>query len=300
LGMKKLFVLWILTIILSGCNPIVKNENNNQIFFSWNLREDYELSYTLKWIPEWSWWKYTIDINPVDEWYRWDIQPHTITFLSDVKISNVIESYDDELYPEAKTIKVPELWLAMSWENIEVDNNFWLYCPWKDWDEFILIQAWSGNIPDVKIVNVCIDDNNCKNFFFWNEAYNFMWPVKYNNYYKNWDISMFFEWEEWKWFTVDDTELFSKNCLLEIWEIEDFLPLRLPFKLDFNNFDYTTIWFIKELSEDSDCLSSHMKFSPHNNYISFFTEDTACWLWYETWTTLESVIFENGVNDEVF
>ena len=299
--MKKLFVLSILTIILSGCNHVtIENKNNDEILFSWNLRNDYELVYTLKWTPEWSLWKYTININPVDEWYKWDKQPLTVNFLSDAKIDNVIE-YIDDTYPESneKIIVIPELWLRISSDNIEADNNFWLYCPWKDLDEFILIPWWSGNLPNWRDIELC-DKDNCRNYWGEYDAYQFMWPVKYINHYKRWDIAMFFEWNERDWFRIDDSELFSKNCMIEIWEIEDFLPLNLSFELNFNNFEYTTLWFIRELSENSDCLSSHKKFSPHNNYISFYTEDMACQLWYESWTTLESVIFNNSLKDIVF
>ena len=299
--MKKLFVLSILTIILSGCNHVtIENKNNDEILFSWNLRNDYELVYTLKWTPEWSLWKYIININPVDEWYKWDKQPLTVNFLSDAKIDNVIE-YIDDTYPESneKIIVVPELWLRISSDNIETDNNFWLYCPWKDLDEFILIPWWSGNLPNWRDIELC-DKDNCRNYWGEYDAYQFMWPVKYINHYKRWDIAMFFEWNERDWFRIDDSELFSKNCMIEIWEIEDFLPLNLSFELNFNNFEYTTLWFIRELSENSDCLSSHKKFSPHNNYISFYTEDMACELWYETWTTLESITFENALKNITF
>lgn len=269
-------------------NTVYKSEilDKLEFIFSWNLREDADLFYTIKWTPEWSGWKYIIEIKPVDKWWDWDKQPQTISFLSDVKISNVIELSGSELYPEERIVSVPELLLKISWDRIEVDDNFWIYCPGKDLDEFILIPWWEWNLSDETVER----DNNQ---YQW-DVYNFMWSVKYINHYKKWDIWMFFEWNEWNWFRIDDSELFSKNCMIEIWEIEDFLPLNLPFELNFNKFDYTTIWFVKELSDNSDCLSSHKISSPHNNYISFFTENMACQLWYESWTTLESIIFENS------
>ena len=291
--MKKLFILWILAIILSGCNPIsIENKNNDEVIFSWNLREDADLFYAIRWIPEWSGWRYTVEINPVDKWWERDKQPQTISFLSDIKIENVVELSGDELYPEEKIATVPELWLKIARDKIEMDDVFWIYCPGKDWDSFIMIPWWEWNISDETVER---DDNQ----YQW-VAYNFMWPVKYINHYKRWNIWMFFEWNEWNWFRIDDPESFSKNCMIEIWEIEDFLPLNLPFELQFNDFDYTTIWFVKELSDNSDCLSSHKISSPHNNYISFYTENMACQLWYESWTTLESVIFENALKNGIF
>ena len=279
-----LIVYWILS--LTCCSNDIVEESEDVLIFSWNLREDADLFYTIKWTPEWSGWRYVIEINPADKWWDWDKQTQTISFLSDVKISNVIELSGSELYPEERIVSVPELWLKISWDRIEVGDNFWIYCPGKDLDEFILIPWWEWNLSDETVER---DSNQ----YQW-DAYNFMWSVKYINHYKRWDIWMFFEWNEWNWFRIDDSELFSKNCRIEIGEIEDFLPLNLPFELNFNKFDYTTIWFIKELSDDSDCLSSHKINNPHNNYISFFTENMACQLWYESWTTLESVIFENS------
>jgi hypothetical protein len=120
-----------------------------------------------------------------------------------------------------------------------------------------------------------------------------MGPVQYRNHYKRGDIFMFFEWNEGNWLRIDDAEVFSKNCMIEIWEIDDFLSLNLPFELNFKNFDYTTLWFIKDLSVHSDCSLSHKKFNPHHNYMSFFTEDMSCQLRYESWTTLRSITFEN-------
>jgi len=295
--MKKIWILSLFacSLLLFGCTPMSTNEKKDDgtLIFSWNLREDYELSYNLKVSPEWSGRRYTININPIDEWYTWDKQPQTISFLSDIKIDKIIESHENELYPEEKSIIAPELWLKISWDRIELDENFWLYCPWRDWDEFIMIPGWSGNLPNWRDIELC-DNDKCRNYWGEYDAYQFMWPVKYINHYKRWDIAMFFEWNERDWLRIDDSELFSKNCMIEIWEIEDFLPLSLPFELNFNNFEYTTLWFIRELWEDSNCLSSHKEFNPHNNYMSFFTEDLACQLWYESWTTLESITFENN------
>ena len=250
----------------TSCDDSV--DESPEIIFSWNLRTDYELSYTLVWVPERSWWRYTINIDSIDEWYLRDKQPQTISFFSDIEIKNVIESPDAE-YPDEKIITVPELWLRITHSNIEVDNNFWLYCPGKDLDEFILIPWWEWEITSGRYVELCSDYECNDRYTIWSEsdAYQFMWPVKYINHYKSWDIAMFFERWYGSWLIVDDAENFWKNCMIEIWEIENFLPLNLPFKLNFNNFDYATIWFVRELSEDSDCLSSHKLNSPHNNYI---------------------------------
>ena len=277
-----LAIVFLSSLFLTWCNTTTEN---NELFFSWSLRDDYGLTYTIKWIPQWSWWEYTVNINPIDEWYRRDKQPQTVTFSSAIKIEELIESIDDELYPDATTLTVPDLWLKITWDTIEIDNNFWIMCSDRDWDEFIMIPWWEWNISDETAE---WDPTQ----YIW-ESYNFMGPVKYINHYRRWDIAMYYKRGMWDWFTIDDADAFSKNCMIEVWEIEDFLPLNLPFKLEFNNFDYTTIWFIKELSEDSNCLSSHNTFSPHNNYMSFYTEDMACQLWYESWTTLESVAFEN-------
>ncbi len=286
-----LVIYWIWFLLLSSTSCDNNTVEESEIIFSWNLRTDYELSCIIKQASEWSWWRYTIEINPIDEWYLRDKQPQIISFLSDIKLENLVKTLDTQ-YTDEIILTVPELWLRITHSNIEVDDNFWLYCPGKDLDEFILIPWWEWNISDGTIER---DDN----VYLW-DAYQFMWPVKYINHYKSWNIAMFFEWNEWNWFTIDNSELFSKNCIVEIWEIENFLPLNLPFELNFNNFDYTTIWFIRELSDSSDCLSSHKLNSPHNNYISFYTEDMACQLWYESWTTLESITFENAIKNITF
>ena len=286
-----LLVYWIWFLLLSSTSCDNNAVEESEIIFSWNLRTDYELSCIVKQTPEWSGRRYTIEMDPIDEWYRYDKQPQTISFLSDIKLENLVETPDSQ-YPDEIILTAPELWLRITHSSIEVDNNFWLYCPGKDLDEFILIPWWEWNISDETAER---DDNA----YLW-DAYQFMWPVKYINHYKSWDIAMFFERWYGSWLIIDDAENFWNNCMIEIWEIENFLPLDLPFELNFNNFDYVTIWFIKELSDSSDCLSSHKLYSPHDNYMSFYTEDMACQLWYETWSTLESIIFENALKNITF
>lgn len=279
---RFLSILLISCLFLTWCNNI-QIDKNTKIIFSWNLENDYELSYNIVWTPEFiydnkwiqeiSWWRYTININPSDEIYKREKQAMTVNFKSNIRLNNVIESDSED-----KIVKLPQLWITITRNSIEMENNFWIYCPSRDWDNFITIPWWEWIINEW-------EDNE--------ETYNSVWPAKYINHYKNWNIWMFYEWWNWNWLIIDDLSLFSKNCMIEIWEIGDFLPLNLPFNLNFNNFEYTTIWFIKELSDTSNCISSHKIYSPHNNYISFYTENLACQLWYETWTILENVTFEN-------
>lgn len=296
-----LVIYWIWFLLLSSTSWDKNPAEESEIIFSWNLRTDYELSCVIKQTTEWSGWRYIIEINPIDKWYRYDKQPQITSFLSDVKLENLVQIPNTE-YPDEIILTAPELWLRITHSNIEVDDNFWLYCPAKDLDEFIIIPWWEWELTSWRYKEICID-YDCKDLYsLWinDDAYQFMRWVKYINHYKSWDISMFYERWDWGWLIIDDAENFWKNCMIEIWEIENFLPLNLPFELNFNNFDYTTIWFIRELSDSSDCLSSNKLNSPHNNYISFYTEDMACQLWYESWTTLESIIFENALKNITF
>lgn len=290
--MKKVWFLIVLLISglwLTWCKDISINEYT-EILFTWNLREDYQISYTIKWTPEFfydekwnsqlSGWEYTINIDPIDNAYKYEKQAMTVNFKSNIRLNHIIESDSED-----KIVKLPQFWITITNDTVEMENNFWIYCPSRDWDNFVNIPWWKWTISDKTVER----DNN--QYIF--DAYNFIWPTKYINHYKKWNISMFYERWNWSGLIIDDSELFSQNCMIEIWEIEDFLPLELPFELNFNNFEYTTIWFIKELSDNSDCLSSHEINSPHNNYMSFFTENLACQLWYETWITLEKITFEN-------
>ena len=267
-----IFLIW--TVLLSWCNNISIDENT-EILFTWNLREDYQIFYSIKWIPEivydnkWvqeiSVWNYIIQIEPIDNIYKYEKQAMTVNFKSNIRLNNVIESDSED-----KIVKLPQFWIIITSDTVEMENNFWIYCPSRDWDNFVSVPWGEWIISDERVER----DNN--EYIF--DIYNFIWPAKYINHYKKWNISMFYERWNWSWLIIDNPTMFSQNCMIEIWEIEDFLPLNLPFNLNFNNFEYTTIWFIKELSDNSNCKSSHKKNSPHNNYISFFTEDMSCQL----------------------
>ena len=56
-GLLWLRLIFYSVLSFTSCNNDIVEESDNTLIFSWNLREDADLFYTIKWTSEWSGWR---------------------------------------------------------------------------------------------------------------------------------------------------------------------------------------------------------------------------------------------------
>lgn len=177
------------------------------------------------------------------------------------------------------------------WTEITLDEKFWLFCWYKDHDDFVWLPTGSGVIRQGQFEGIFWEDDFC---------HSLLQGAKYLNHYWD-DIGLHF------YAPCDDTRgqddeitvtsqnwMSWKDCLIEMGERKDFEPLTFPFSLNISWASYTTFAFMKKLTEDAKCQPSltYFKDNPYEQ-INFYTENISCDLRYTTGTRIQSIYLES-------
>lgn len=218
------------------------------------------------------------------------ILPLQLTFSSPLKLEA------SDVQKESLTgLTIPKLHLNLNtevWTEITLGEKFWLFCWYKDHDDFVWFPTGSGIVKQGQFENLFWEDDFCHSLLQGAKYINHYWDDiglhVYAPCYDMWgqeDNETPIKPERWTWW---------QGCLIEMGERKDFEPLAFPFSLNVSGASYTTFAFMKKLTEEAKCHPSLTYFKDHPyEQINFYTESIACDLRYTTGTTVQNIYLES-------